>query len=226
MDSYLEKLAGYFKTFPGIGKRQAERFVYHILSQNDQWIESFIKEIRNARQNVTECNTCFRIFKTNSSVTCEVCNSKLRNRKILAVVEKANDAEILLANNFFDGLVFVLGGTVPVIQKKNHKTIHAQELFGYVQRLHKENKQESADDFADFDLKNNKNLNLEVIFCNSLNPDGIFTATILKDEIVKMGLSGLKITTLGRGFSTGTEFEYADRDTLKYAFENRSTSLW
>jgi recombination protein RecR len=225
MDSYLEKLAGYFKTFPGIGRRQAERFVYHVLSQNDQWVENFIKEIRNARQNVSECPTCFRIFKTNISTECDVCRSQIRDRSTLAVVEKANDAEILLTNNFYNGLIFVLGGIIPVIQKKNHKTVHAPELFKYVQKLHKEASQKDKDDFADFDLEQN-NRKLEVIFCNSLNPDGIFTASILKDELVKMDLNGLKITTLGRGFSTGTEFEYADKDTLKYAFENRSSSLW
>lgn len=224
MDSYLDKLAGYFKTFPGIGRRQAERFVYHILSQNDQWVENFIKEIRNARQNVHECPTCFRIFKTSVSTECDVCRSQIRDRKILAVVEKANDAEILLANNFYTGLVFVLGGTIPVIQKKNPRNIHAQELFNYVQRLYKENSKD-ADEFSDFNL-NDKSKKLEIIFCNSLNPDGIFTATILKDELKKMNLPGLAITTLGRGFSTGTEFEYADKDTLKYAFENRSSNLW
>lgn len=225
MDSYLDKLAGYFKTFPGIGRRQAERFVYHMLSQNDQWVESFIKEIRNARQNVSECPTCFRIFKTNVSTECDVCRSQIRDRATLAVVEKANDAEILLANNFYNGLVFVLGGTIPVIQKKNQRVVHAQELFSYVQKLYTENSKKADDEFADFNLSK-KDKVLEVIFCNSLNPDGIFTATLLKDELMKMNLSGLSITTLGRGFSTGTEFEYADKDTLKYAFENRSSSLW
>jgi recombinational DNA repair protein RecR len=91
--------------------------------------------------------------------------------------------------------------------------------------LYKENSKKDDGEFADFDLSKREKV-LEVVFCNSLNPDGIFTATILKDELSKMSLSGLKITTLGRGFSTGTEFEYADKDTLKYAFENRSSSLW
>jgi recombination protein RecR len=226
MDSQLEKLQNYFKTFPGIGKRQAERFVYHVLAQDTNWTESFMREIKNARTNVNECKTCFRIFKNTGASECDVCISKLRNRKMLGVVEKANDAEILLKNSFFDGLIFVLGGNIPIIQKKVQKQVRANELMNYIKVLHKQNGQgQKQDDFSDFDLQAGEDVFLEIIFCTSLNPDGVFTATLLKDEIRKLSLTNIKVTTLGRGFSTGTEFEYADKDTLRYAFENRSAGL-
>jgi recombinational DNA repair protein RecR len=32
---------------------------------------------------------------------------------------------------------------------------------------------------------------------------------------------GVRITTLGRGLSTGTELEYSDADTIKSAMMNR-----
>jgi recombination protein RecR len=226
MDSQLEKLQNYFKTFPGIGRRQAERFVYHILAQDNNWTDSFIREIKNARANVNECKTCFRIFKNTGVPECDVCTSKLRNRKMLGVVEKANDAEILLSNSFFTGLIFVLGGNIPVIQKKVQRQVRANELMNYIKKISAENsKSNKKDGFSDFDLALAEDPDLEVIFCTSLNPDGVFTATLLSDEIRKLELQNVKVTTLGRGFSTGTEFEYADKDTLRYAFENRSSNL-
>jgi len=40
----------------------------------------------------------------------------------------------------------------------------------------------------------------------------------LKDVIEKQGA---KISSLGKGLSTGTELEYSDNDTLKNALKNR-----
>ena len=40
----------------------------------------------------------------------------------------------------------------------------------------------------------------------------------IKDIAEKMGI---KISSLGKGLSTGTELEYSDNDTLKNALKNR-----
>ena len=43
--------------------------------------------------------------------------------------------------------------------------------------------------------------------------------TLLKDLLDE---KKLKVTTLGRGLSTGSELEYADPETIKSALGNRS----
>jgi recombinational DNA repair protein RecR len=75
----------------------------------------------------------------------------------------------------------------------------------------------------------------EIIICTSLTNDGMFTASVIKqklkelvDEIKIQTLNkdlNIKITTLGRGFSTGTELEYADKETLLNALQNRSENI-
>jgi len=54
------------------------------------------------------------------------------------------------------------------------------------------------------------------------NPEGDVTATHVREKLTANSLgTGITITTLGRGLSTGSELEYADPETLKSALENR-----
>ena len=58
----LEKLASLFERFPGIGPRQARRFVYHLLKQNENDVKILSEFISSIQDTVTECNGCFRFF--------------------------------------------------------------------------------------------------------------------------------------------------------------------
>ena len=67
-------------------------------------------------------------------------------------------------------------------------------------------------------LVEDKNIK-EVILALSANPVGDNTLDYLRNEISKF--KNLRISTLGRGLSTGTELEYSDAATLSHALENR-----
>lgn len=216
-----KRLFDYFKTFPGIGKRQAERFVYHVLTRDQNWTNGFVKEVQESRKNIHECIDCFRIFKnTNPNENlCERCRSNVLDYSTIAIVEKNIDGENFIEKTSFQGLVFILGGVYPVIEKKSRPRVRLEELIKLVRNtLNKENPQ----------LK-------EIIICTSLTNDGMFTASVIKqklkeliEEIKIQTLNkdlNIKITTLGRGFSTGTELEYADKETLMNALQNRSENI-
>ncbi len=206
MSEENNKLFEYFKTFPGIGKRQAERFVYHILTKDSSWVDNFINEIQKTKNNVKECVDCMRIFRNKYGEkfdTCEICRSEVRDRNILAVVEKNIDAEVMLKKASWTGLIFVLGGQFQVIEKRNPPKVHLEELLKFIKK----------EKFK------------EILLCNSLNPDGIFTAGVLQQKIKELEIPGLIVTTFGRGFSTGTELEYADKETLQNALKNRSENI-
>ena len=62
----------------------------------------------------------------------------------------------------------------------------------------------------------------EIILAFSLNPHGNHTDTYVRSFLSPLQEKfGLKISSLGRGLSTGTEIEYSDDDTLKNALKNR-----
>jgi recombination protein RecR len=63
----------------------------------------------------------------------------------------------------------------------------------------------------------------EITLGFSVNPDGENTARFVESIIADLTSEHeIKISYLGRGLSTGSELEYADAETLKNAFQNRS----
>jgi len=232
MSEEYNKLFEYFKTFPGIGKRQAERFVFHILTKDQYWVDNFTNEIKKAKEFVKECTECCRVFRNRYGEKfeqCDICRSGVRDRSVLAVVEKNIDADVMLKKGSWTGLVFVLGGQLQVIEKKNAPNIHLEQLLQFVKKNSPPFKKEGL---------------TEIVLCMSLNPDGVFTASVLQQKIREFietenefikennllknqntNLISIKITTFGRGFSTGTELEYADKETLQNALRNRTENI-
>lgn len=208
MNDDLHKLTEYFAKFPGIGSRQAKRFVYFLLSRDKRFIEDFTQAILNAKKDTTQCSLCFRFYSSSvvmgEKIVCDICTSPNTDKELLMVVEKDVDLENIRKTGVFDGSFFVLGGSVPILDKKPVEKIRAKELFTRVQ------------DGAKDGLK-------EVILALSVNPEGENTILYLTKILEPLAQKySLKISTLGRGLSTGTELEYSDSDTLENALKNRN----
>jgi recombination protein RecR len=70
-------------------------------------------------------------------------------------------------------------------------------------------------------VKNKSGLK-EIILATSVNPEGEHTASYIAGLLKPLvGAHGFRVSTLGRGLSTGTELEYSDSETLKSALQNR-----
>ena len=208
MDS-IDKLTEIFKHFPGIGPRQAKRFVYFLLTRNKNYLKEFTSLIEELKNEIVICPECFQYFTKGKQATtlCDICSDKNRDENVLMIVARDIDLENIEKSHSFNGKYFVLGGTVPILDKNPETHIHLRELFALVERRCQG---------STLTLK-------EIIMGFSLNPESEYTADFiiqaLKPIIDKYSL---KISHLGRGLSTGTELEYSDADTIKNALKNRS----
>ncbi len=204
MDS-IEKLTEVFKSFPGIGPRQAKRFVYFLLKKNKNYITEFTSLVKDLQNEIVICSECFQYFtkgKQNSDI-CNICQSKNRDNNVLMIVARDIDLENIEKSHFFNGKYFVLGGTIPILEKNPEQRIHLRELLMTIEKKSKG------------DLK-------EIILGFSINPESEYTANFIIQELKPLITKyNLKISHLGRGLSTGTELEYSDADTIKSALENR-----
>ena len=116
------------------------------------------------------------------------------------IVSRDVDFENIEKSHFYNGLYFVLGGVVPILEKAPENRIRQNELLKLV-----ETKQPA-----------------EIILAMSLNPDGENTESYLRTILAPLAQAhNVKISTLGRGLSTGTELEYSDTETIKNALQNR-----
>ncbi len=201
----LDKLTGFFEQFPGIGARQAKRFAFHILTMHKEEASELASLINDIQQNVIECASCRRFFSKNGGTadTCDICIDSSRDRSKLLVVERDTDIRSIERSGVYDGLYFVLGGTVPLLESRENKKLRAGGLKRIVEH------------------RLGENLN-EIILGFSVNPDGENTGRFVESVIKEItGSDNLKISHLGRGLSTGSELEYADPETLKNALQNR-----
>ncbi len=205
MNQSIQKLAEYFEKLPGIGPRQARRFVYALLKKDTDFINSFSKLISNLKKETISCQECQRYFETkNGNTICLICNNLNRNKNTLLVIEKDVDLNNIEKAGFYNGLYFVLGGLVPPIGADLPEEVKMRELFEKVKK--------------DSTLKNLK----EIILAFSATPEGEntanYTTKILEPITEKFPV---KISRLGRGLSTGTELEYSDKETITNALKNR-----
>lgn len=200
----LEKLIKHFEKFPGIGGRQARRFAFHLLTLPQSDVAELSELIRTIRENVVECPSCCRFHSMyNKQPLCLICSDGTRDHSKLTVVARDSDIDAIERSNMYDGLYFVLGGTVPLLEAMDIKRLRGGALKHLVlNRVHE-------------GLK-------EIILAFSVNPDGENTARyieiLLKESIEA---NSLTISHLGRGLSTGSELEYADPETIKNALKNR-----
>jgi recombination protein RecR len=203
MDS-IEKLTEIFKEFPGIGERQAKRFVYFLMSRDGNYSDNLSNSIKDLKKEVAQCTDCFKFFllNQNKEKKCEICRDNNIDSSTLMVVEKDSDLESIYRSKIYDGKYFILGGLVPIVEKNTNRRIRINELL---ERIKKDAKK----------LK-------EIVLAFSFNPQGNHTDFYIRNQLKNITEPlGIKISSLGKGLSTGTELEYSDNDTLKNALKNR-----
>jgi recombination protein RecR len=201
----IEKLAEIFKEFPGIGERQARRFVYFLMSRNPSYNENLAGLILNLKKETAQCRECFRFFILNNAKEnlCDICANTNTDSSILMVVEKDSDLESVKKSGVYNGKYFILGGLVPIVEKNTKSRVRIEELK---EKIKKETKHELR----------------EIILAFSLSPQGDHTDSYVREQLKDITQkSEIKISSMGKGLSTGTELEYSDNDTLKNALKNR-----
>ncbi len=196
----IERLIAIFQKFPGIGPRQAQRFVQFLLRSSPSMRRELIELLQSLGGAVKQCAQCMR-FSSSSGKTCSMCSNPERNQKLLAVVAVDADISALERGGTYRGLYFVLGGTISLASEKTNN-LRIKQLFDSLpQRIH-----------AGLE---------EVILAFPANPEGDATAIQVREKLTEVLSPLLTITALGRGLSTGSELEYADPETIKSALESR-----
>src|SRR3989344_6804504 len=99
---YIQKLTEYFRKFPGIGEKQASRFVYFLLRTDPTFPQELSEIILKIRENVHQCESCFIFFSSDKQgeKLCSYCDDPATNKKTLLVVEKDIDLDAIRQSGF------------------------------------------------------------------------------------------------------------------------------
>ena len=207
----IQKLIELFRQFPGIGPRQAKRFVYFLLSQKNGYTTDLSKLLSELKNDIAECSSCHRFFPllrqgSAGQALCNICSDPKREASLLMIVSRDVDFENIEKTKSFTGYYFILGGTVPILDESPAERIRQKELLKLI---------ESPSQGSGESRK-------EIIMALDANPEGEYTRDYITRLLGPLSIKyGFKISTLGRGLSTGSELEYSDPDTIKSALQSR-----
>ena len=204
----IDRLTERFGDFPGIGPRQARRFVEFLLSRDASYLDELARQVSGLKKSVARCQNCRRRFPITASShkLCSICRDQSRDAATLLIVEKAVDLEAMERSGEYHGYYFVVGSAANINKKgmKNADSVAPKALPDLLGRIAKAK-----------ELK-------EVVLALSATPSGEYLSDLIAKELHPVAEArGIAISILGRGLSTGTELEYSDRETLKNALENR-----
>lgn len=186
----FKKLIDNFASLPSVGPKMAERLVLYLFKQKKEIIQEFAENLEDI-QHMKTCQKCFNIAEEDF---CEICKNPKRNQKQICVVEEPLDIISLEKTGAYQGMYFVLGGTI--FQNNNENELKIPELLKRIQDEKIE----------------------EIIIATNPTTEGDATALYLKRKIQPLGIT---ITQLARGLTTGGDIEYIDETTLISAINNR-----
>lgn len=189
----IKDIANFFKKLPSVGSKGAFRMAYAMLNLPKSDLEEFNKVIEEAIEKVHRCPTCGLLIDEDK---CFVCNNLSRDKKTILVVTDSKDVYSIESTDSYQGLYFVLKGT---LSPANHRTPEAIGMNLLLNRV-KEEKIKEVIAVTNNDLEG--------------ETTSFYIANMLKDF-------DCKVTKPARGLPSGAIIEYADPLTMEEAIRDR-----
>lgn len=197
----VSKLIFELSKLPGIGEKTATRLAYHVLKQDETYARALSDALLAAKQKIRLCTECYTFTDIER---CRICSNPDRDHGLICVVERPSDVFSIEQAGSFKGVYHVLHGALSPLDGIGPDELKVRELLG---RLHP-GQEGSADPY---EVR-------ELILATNPSVEGDATALYLARLIKPIGL---RLTKLASGLPVGGLIEYADRQTLGKALENR-----
>lgn len=193
---FVEELITAFTALPGVGRKTAQRFAFHILKEPRPQAEALAQAVLQAKEHIFPCPECF-FFSENEGQLCDICRDTRRDRQFVCVVEEASHVLYLERDGLFRGIYHVLGGLLSPLEGIRPEDLHIGPLKARVQR----------DGVG------------EVLLALNASAEGDVTSEFLSGQLEGM----TRVSRLARGLPVGADLDLADRVTLAFALEGRQS---
>ena len=187
----VARLIAELSKLPGVGRRNAQKYAYHLIKISDREALSLAEAIEDVKKNIHYCSVCGNFADGDP---CELCAS--RDRTTVCVVKEPKDILTMEKLREFKGTYHVLFGTLNPLEGVGPEDIRIKELLARV----------NADGVKEVIMATNPDVEGEAT--------AMYIARLLKPFEVK-------VTRLAHGIPVGSDLEYADEVTLSQAFNDR-----
>jgi len=189
----VSQLVDQLGRLPGIGRKSAERLAYHLLRVPQQDALALAEAIRQVRENVRYCESCFNLSEGS---LCGICADPRRDTARLCVVEQPRDLMSLEQAAVFRGVYHVLLGKISPLEGIGPDQLTIDALVDRVR---------------------NGNFT-EVIMATNPTVEGDGTSLYISNLLAEYPL---EVTRLARGITSGSILEYANKEILADALNGR-----
>jgi recombination protein RecR len=188
----IDKTVRQFSRLPGVGRRTAQRFVYHLLRGEPDQIQHLIDALTSLKEDVSPCSVCGKLTEVHP---CEVCSDTRRDRSVICVVAESGDLDVVENSLKYRGLYHVLGGLLNPTGGVGPDSLRIDELIARV----------------DEEVR-------EIILALGAGLEGDTTAMYIT-RLLKS--RGVRVTSLARGLPAGGSLDHADKITVGLSLEGR-----
>ena len=202
----ISRLIAELSKLPGIGQRTAQRLAFHILRADDDDALALADSIREVKEKVGLCETCFNLAE---GPRCRICEDARRDQSLICVVEEPADVIPIERTGEYRGVYHVLGGALSPIDGIDPEDLRIAELL----------------DRVNGEVK-------EVVLATNPTTTGEATALHIADALRELprtrgggdAESGeVTVTRLASGLPVGADLEHADEVTLGKALAGRQS---
>lgn len=197
MDKYpecFENLIEVFKSFPGIGRRSAERMAFTMLKWPAEQIARAGKTISDLNSIIALCPDCGNLSEKDG--LCVICADVHRDRSLVCIVEDVPQIHSIERCGTYRGLYYVLHGkNIPLDNKQIENDL--------IDRLKRRIEAGGVS---------------EIVMALSMDIEGQATAIFLSNILKPYGI---KISRIARGLPAGSDISFADSATISAAMTGR-----
>ncbi|MCQ2379641.1 MAG: recombination mediator RecR [Victivallaceae bacterium] len=190
----IERLIGYFRGLPGVGRRGAERIVMHLMSRDSAELRGFGELLAAIPERIGRCPECGSLSEAGS--LCRVCADETRDRSLLCVVETMAQMFSVESSGRYFGRYFVLGGKLDPLSNATGSNMNISGLLEQAGR------------------PGTKEIILALGFDVESRATCVYLEGLLKDLNVKLTRPAL-------GLPAGSNLTFADAQTIAAALEGR-----
>jgi recombination protein RecR len=191
----VQRLITELSKLPGVGGRTAQRLAFHLLRSSDEEAAALADAIREVKERIGLCQTCFNLAEGPS---CRICADERRDPHLICVVEEPSDVISIERTHEFSGRYHVLGGALSPIDGIDPEDLRIAELYSRVR---------------DGEVR-------EVVIATNPTTTGEATALHIAAGL-RESAPQIAVTRLASGLPVGADLEYADELTLGRALAGR-----
>lgn len=188
----LEKLINFYKKFPGVGEKNAERMALATLKFNEEDLNKYADALKNVKD-IKKCSICGHLSEGD---VCNICSDESRDKNIICVIEDYRSVFSFEKAGNYRGVYHVLDGLISPADSIGPENINLSSLVKRVEKLE----------------------NPELILALKSTLEGETTTLYIKKIFEKKNVT---ISRLSYGLPMGAEIDYLDIMTLDKALEDR-----